>query len=105
MEERIARAERAIAEGQPALAKEVLRAAAADSSLVVRPEDGLVHLGEVQSFLQAKAEETPPAARTSTQKSPAGGPSSNEPGPVGGHESASGSAPRGSRPARPTCSR
>ncbi|HVH22331.1 MAG TPA: anti-sigma-D factor RsdA [Pseudonocardia sp.] len=82
VEARIARAERAIAEGQPALAKEVLRAAAADLA-VVRPEDGLVQLGEVQSFLQAKAEETLPAARTSTQKSPAGGPSSNEPGPSG----------------------
>ena len=44
VEERIARAKRAIAEGQPALAEEELRAAAADLA-VVRPEDGLDRAG------------------------------------------------------------
>jgi hypothetical protein len=108
VEERIARAKQAIAAGQPAVAEQELRAAASDLA-VVRPEEGRVELVEVQSFLQAKAGETPPgvptdpgaplagdqarkvplgaqitspAARTSTRTSPADGPS-DKPGTSG----------------------
>jgi Anti-sigma-D factor RsdA to sigma factor binding region len=63
VEERIARAKRAIAAGQPALAEQELKAAAADLA-VVRPEEGRTELVEVQAFLAAKAEETPPGVPT-----------------------------------------
>jgi hypothetical protein len=63
VEERIARAKRAIAAGQPALAEQELNAAAADLAAVL-PEEGLTELAEVQAFLAAKAEETPPGVPT-----------------------------------------
>ena len=119
VEDRIARAKQAIVAGQPALAEqELLQAAAADLA-VVRPEEGRTELAEVQDFLAAKAEETPPgvptdpgaplagdqarkvpagaqitspAARTSEQSSPTGGPA-GEPG-SSGPTSAEASSPR-----------
>ena len=63
VEERIARAKRAIAAGQPALAEQELKAAAADLGAVL-PEEGRTELVEVQDFLAAKAEETPPGVPT-----------------------------------------
>jgi hypothetical protein len=63
VEERIARAKRAIAAGQPALAEQELKAAAVDLAAVL-PEEGRTELGEVQAFLAAKAEETPPGVPT-----------------------------------------
>jgi hypothetical protein len=119
VEERIARAKRAIAAGQSALAEEELKAAAADLAAVL-PEEGRAELGEVQAFLAAKAEEMPPgvptdpgaplagdqtrrvplgaqitspAARTSEQQSPAVG--SPTPG------SSSSTSPQQEQPAAP----
>jgi Anti-sigma-D factor RsdA to sigma factor binding region len=63
VEERIARAKQAIAAGQPVVAEQELQAAAADLA-AVRPEEGRTALVEVQGFLQAKAEETPPGVPT-----------------------------------------
>ena len=100
VEDRIAEAKQAIVAGQPALAQELLQAAAADLP-VVRPQEGRIELAEVQDFLMAKAQETPlgvptdpgaplagdqartvpagaqitsPAARTSEQSSTTSGP-------------------------------
>ncbi len=63
VEQHIARAKQAIAAGQPAVAEQELRAAAADLALV-RPEEGRVELVEVQQFLKAKASETTPGVPT-----------------------------------------
>jgi hypothetical protein len=63
VEKRIARAKQAIAAGQPALADEELKAAAADLA-VVRPQEGRSTLTEVQDFLVAKAQETQPGIPT-----------------------------------------
>jgi hypothetical protein len=63
VEKRITRAKQAIAAGQPALADEELKAAAADLA-VVRPQEGRSTLTEVQDFLVAKAQETRPGIPT-----------------------------------------
>lgn len=63
VEKRITRAKQAIAAGQPALAEQELKAAAADLA-VVRPQEGKSTLAEVQDFLVAKAQETPPGIPT-----------------------------------------
>ena len=63
VETRIARAKQAIAAGQPDVAEQELRAAAADIA-VVRPEEGKIELASVQDFLIAKAGETPPGVPT-----------------------------------------
>jgi Anti-sigma-D factor RsdA to sigma factor binding region len=63
VETRITRAKQAIAAGQPAVAEQELKAAAADLA-VVRPEEGKTELAAVQDFLVAKAGETPPGVPT-----------------------------------------
>ncbi|SHL00339.1 Anti-sigma-D factor RsdA to sigma factor binding region [Pseudonocardia thermophila] len=61
--ERIDRAKRALTEGQPEVAAAELAEAQAELA-VVRPEEGREQLAEVQNFLAAKAEETPPGQPT-----------------------------------------
>ncbi len=63
VEERIAEAKEALERGEPAVAAQLL-AAAEDELVVVRVEEGAAGLAEVQSFLEAKAAETPPGIRT-----------------------------------------
>jgi hypothetical protein len=88
VEERIAKAKDALVAGDPVVAVQELRQAQADLA-VVRPEEGLTELAEVQDFLVAKAAETPPGKPTdpgtplATQPSrpvPAG--AAVEPGPA-----------------------
>jgi hypothetical protein len=59
VEDRIDEAKAALERGEPVVAAEVL-AAAEEDLVVVRAEEGLAELAEVQSFLEAKAAETPP---------------------------------------------
>lgn len=60
---RIAEAKDALSRGEPEMAREILAAAAEDLQ-VVRPEENAADLAEVQSFLEAKAAETPPGVPT-----------------------------------------
>lgn len=63
VEVRINEAKAALSRGEPAVAVEIL--ATVEEDLVsVRAEEGLVELAEVQSFLEAKAIETPPGQVT-----------------------------------------
>lgn len=59
VEVRIAEAKDALTRGQPLIAAQAL-AAAEEDLVAVRAEEGLAELAEVQSFLEAKAAETPP---------------------------------------------
>ncbi|GAA3245499.1 hypothetical protein GCM10017691_52650 [Pseudonocardia petroleophila] len=59
VESRINEAKDALTRGEPEVAAAALAAAEEDLS-VVRAEEGLAELAEVQSFLEAKAAETPP---------------------------------------------
>ncbi len=59
IEVRINEAKAALARGEPVVAAQAL-AAAEEDLVAVREEEGLVELAEVQSFLEAKAAETPP---------------------------------------------
>lgn len=59
VEVRIDEAKEALSRGEPALAAQAL-AAAEEDLVAVRAEEGLAELAEVQSFLEAKAAETPP---------------------------------------------
>jgi hypothetical protein len=74
VEERIANAKDALAEGQPVLAAQELAQAEQDLD-AVRPQEGQSELAEAQDFLQAKAAETPqgqkvnPASPLATQPS------------------------------------
>lgn len=63
VEERIAEAKEALTRGEPEVAAQVL-AAAEDDLAGVRAEEGAAELAEVQSFLEAKAAETPQGTRT-----------------------------------------
>ncbi|MGI5127446.1 anti-sigma-D factor RsdA [Pseudonocardia sp. CA-107938] len=63
VEDRIDNAKRALASGQSLLAAQELKQAEADLA-VVRPEEGKAELAEVQDFLAAKADETPPGEPT-----------------------------------------
>lgn len=63
VEERIAEAKAALTRGEPEVAAQVL-AAAEDDLVAVRAEEGAAALAEVQSFLEAKAAETPPGQPT-----------------------------------------
>lgn len=58
VEDRIDEAKAALERGEPVVAAQAL-AAAEDDLVVVRAEEGLAELAEVQSFLEAKAAETP----------------------------------------------
>lgn len=59
VEVRIDEAKQALSRGEPAVAAQAL-AAAEEDLVAVRAEEGLAELAEVQSFLEAKAAETPP---------------------------------------------
>lgn len=59
VEERIAAAKEALSRGEPEVAAQALAAAEGDL-VAVRAEEGAAVLAEVQSFLEAKAAETPP---------------------------------------------
>lgn len=59
VESSIDSAKRALLSGQPEVAAQELQQAGADLA-AVRPEDGKADLGEVTTFLAAKADETPP---------------------------------------------
>lgn len=59
VESRINEAKDALTRGEPEVAAAAL-AAAEEDLVVVRAEEGLAELAEVQSFLEAKAAETPP---------------------------------------------
>jgi outer membrane biosynthesis protein TonB len=63
IESRIDEAKAALERGEPVVAAQAL-AAAEDDLLVVRVEEGQAELAEVQSFLEAKAAETPPGQPT-----------------------------------------
>lgn len=63
VEVRIAEARDALASGRPEVAAQALAQAQAELD-GVRAEEGQAQLAEVQSFLQAKARETPPGQRT-----------------------------------------
>lgn len=62
-ETRISSAKQALAEGQPVVAAQELQQAQADLASV-RPQEGKADLADVQSFLVAKADETPPGQPT-----------------------------------------
>ena len=62
-ESHITTAKQALAGGQPEVAALQLQAAQTDL-VVVRPQEGQVDLSDVQSFLVAKADETPPGQST-----------------------------------------
>jgi hypothetical protein len=62
-EDRITSAKQALAEGRPEVAAQQLQAAEVDLS-AVRPQEGQAELADVQNFLVAKAEETPPGQPT-----------------------------------------
>ncbi|MBW0089784.1 hypothetical protein I4I73_05280 [Pseudonocardia sp. KRD-184] len=59
VEVRIDEAKQALSRGEPAVAAQAL-AAAEEDLVAVRAEEGLAELAEAQSFLEAKAAETPP---------------------------------------------
>lgn len=59
VEVRIDEAKQALSRGEPAVAAQAM-AAAEEDLVAVRAEEGLAELAEVQSFLEAKAAETPP---------------------------------------------
>ncbi|MDN5861189.1 MAG: hypothetical protein L0H84_21500 [Pseudonocardia sp.] len=63
VEDRITNAKHALTQGQPVVAAQEL-AKAQDDLPAVRPEEGKVALSEVQDFLVAKADETPPGRPT-----------------------------------------
>jgi Anti-sigma-D factor RsdA to sigma factor binding region len=63
VETRISTAKKALAEGKTAVAAHELTAAQADLASV-RPQEGKADLTAVQSFLEAKADETPPGVPT-----------------------------------------
>lgn len=63
VETRIDTAKKAIAKGRPEVATQELKAAQVDLA-AVRPQEGLADLADVQSFLVAKADETPPGEPT-----------------------------------------
>lgn len=65
-EQHIARAKTALTQGRPAVAAQELRQAQADLGQV-RPQEGHADLAEVQSFLVAKAVETPPGSPADLQ--------------------------------------
>jgi hypothetical protein len=63
VESRIATAKQALAQGDPAVAAQALAQAQAELASV-RPEEGKADLADVQNFLAAKADETPPGQPT-----------------------------------------
>lgn len=63
VETRISTAKKALAEGKTEVAAQELEAAQADLA-TVRPQEGKADLTAVQSFLEAKADETPPGVPT-----------------------------------------
>ncbi len=67
VETRINNAKKALTSGQSALAAQELAQAQADLA-AVRPEEGKAELSEVQNFLVAKADETPPGQPTDPGK-------------------------------------
>jgi Anti-sigma-D factor RsdA to sigma factor binding region len=91
VETRIDSAKKALAQGQTEVAAKELLAAQSDL-LVIRPQEGKADLAEVQSFLVAKADETPPGTPTDpgaplkkdrTRKVPRGAGLTESPSPSG----------------------
>jgi hypothetical protein len=106
VETRIDNAKRALTAGQSQVAAQELQEAQADLA-AVRPEEGQAELAEVQTFLAAKAEETPPGEPTDPgqplkkdkqRRVPQGAAVGEDPSPTPAHPDPSTAPTSGPRP-------